>query len=172
MFPCPTCKMRTIKKRRRLENKTDYKARLVMLKSELPRIVFRKTNRYVIGQLVKSKEAHDFISVGLDSRDLIGYGWPKEMKSIKSLPAAYLTGFLLGKRVVDKEGKIKAIFDLGLQRSIPKSREYAFLKGVCDAGVEIACGEKMFPDESRILGKHLKRSVEFESIKQKIDKEA
>ena len=164
--------MRTIKKRRRLENKTDYKARLVMLKSELPRVVFRKTNKYIIGQLVKSKEAHDFVSVGLDSRELLKYGWPKEMKSIKSLPAAYLTGFLLGKKAVDKEGKIKAIFDIGLLRSIPKSKEYAFLKGVCDAGVEIPCSEKMFPDESRISGKHLKKGVEFDKIKQKIDKEA
>ena len=164
--------MRTIKKRRRLENKTDYKARLVMLKSELPRVVFRKTNRYVIGQLVKSKEARDFISVGLDSRDLIKYGWPKELRSIKSLPAAYLTGLLLGKKVVDKEGKIKAILDIGLLRSIPKSKEYAFLKGVCDAGVEVSCSEKMFPDESRISGKHLKKGIEFEKIKQKIEKEA
>lgn len=164
--------MRTVPKRRRQENKTDYKARLIMLKSGLPRVVFRKTNKYICGQLIRSKEAHDFISIGLDSRELLKYGWPKDMKSIKSLPGAYLTGLLLGKKVVDKEGKIKAIFDIGLQRSIPKSREYAFLKGVCDGGVEISCSEKMFPDESRISGKHLKKDIHFEQIKQKIEKEA
>ncbi|MBU3913509.1 MAG: 50S ribosomal protein L18 [Nanoarchaeota archaeon] len=164
--------MRTIKKRRRLENKTDYKSRLVMLKSELPRVVFRKTNKYIIGQLVRSNEARDEISVGLDSRSLIDYGWPKDSKSIKSSPAAYLTGFLLGKKIVDKEGEIRAIFDLGLQRSIAKSRAYAFLKGVIDAGVKISCNEEMFPDESRISGKQLKNSINVEPIKQKIEKEA
>ena len=163
--------MRTIKKRRRLQGKTDYKARLVMLKSGIARVVFRKTNRYIIGQFIKSKEAKDFISVGLDSRELVAFGWPKS-PSIKSLPAAYLTGFLLGKKVIDKEGKTRAIFDLGLMRSIPKSREYAFLKGVIDSGVEISGDKKMFPEESRLLGKHLKNNVSVEAIKQKIAKEA
>jgi len=163
--------MRTIPKRRRLENKTDYKARKIMLTSGKPRIVFRKTNKYIIGQFVKSKEARDSVSIGLDSRELVKFGWPKT-PSIKNLPAAYLTGFLLGKRISDKEGKIKAIFDLGLARSLPKSREYAFLKGVIDAGVEINCDKKMFPDDSRILGKHLKQDISVESIKQKINKEA
>lgn len=163
--------MRTIKKRRRLENKTDYKARLIMLKSGKPRMVFRKTNRYLIGQFIKSREAKDTVSIGLDSRELVKFGWVKS-HSIKSMPAAYLTGFLLGKKVGDKEGKVEAVFDLGLLRSIPKSREYAFLKGAIDAGIEVSCDRKMFPDEAKILGKHLKKNVSVESIKQKISKEA
>lgn len=162
--------MKTIKKRRRIEGKTDYRARLVMLKSGKPRIIFRKTNRYIIGQLVSSKEAQDKILIGLDSRALENYGWPKS-GSIKSLPAAYLTGLLLGKKVIDKERKIKAIFDLGLNRNSAKSREYAFLKGVIDAGVEIKCDAKVFPEDSRLAGKHLKKNIDFEKIKTKIDKE-
>ncbi len=162
--------MKTIRKRRRIECKTDYKARLLMLESGKARVIFRKTNRYIIGQLVKSKEARDGVSIGLDSRELEKYGWPKS-ESIKSLPAAYLTGLLLGKRIIDKEGKINVIFDIGLQRSIPKSREYAFLKGIVDSGVLINCDEKMFPDESRISGNHLKKSIDFGKIKGKIDKE-
>ncbi len=74
--------------------------------------------------------------------------------------------------MVDKEGKIKAIFDIGLLRSIAKSREYAFLKGVVDSGVIIPHGKEVFPDESRILGKHLKKSVPAEKIKQEIEKNA
>lgn len=162
--------MKTIRKRRRIECKTDYKARLLMLTSGKPRVIFRKTNRYITGQLVKSNEARDSVSIGLDSRELKKYGWP-DSGSIKSLPAAYLTGLLLGKKIIDKEGKINAIFDIGLQRNSPGSREYAFLKGVVDSGVSINCNEKMFPEESRISGKHLKKSIEFEKIKSKIEKE-
>jgi len=47
---------RTIKRRRR-ENKTDYKARKKMLESGETRIVIRKTNRYFIVQVVESYEA-------------------------------------------------------------------------------------------------------------------
>lgn len=161
--------MKTMHKRRRAEGKTDYKTRMVMLKSMMPRVVFRKTNRYIIGQMIKSKEAQDSVVIGIDSRELIKYGW-KKSGSIKSMPAAYLTGFLLGKKIADKEGKKKVIFDIGLLRSSAKSRIYGFLKGLVDAGVEIKCNEKVFPDEQRISGKHLKNGIEFDKIKKEIEK--
>ncbi len=164
--------MITVRKRRRIEAKTDYKARIEMLKGNMPRVVFRKTNRYITGQFVKSKEAQDFVSIGVESRSLLEFGWPDGAKgSLKSLPAAYLTGFLLGKRILDKEGKIKAILDIGMQRSTPKSKMYAFLKGVVDSGVEISCNEKMFPDEAKISGKNAKKEIPFKKIKEKIEKQ-
>ena len=43
--------MRTMRKRRR-QNRTDYKARIALLKSEKPRVVVRKTNRYILSQLI------------------------------------------------------------------------------------------------------------------------
>lgn len=162
--------MITIKKRRRTEGKTNYKKRLSLLKSEKPRIIFRKTNKYILGQYIKSHEAGDKIVVGLDSKALLKYGWPATMSgSLKSIPASYLTGLLLGRRVIDREGKIKAIFDIGLLRNTGKSRIYAFLKGVKDGGVEVPCNEKVFPDESRIRGRHMKKSVDFDKIKEKIE---
>lgn len=163
-----------IPKRRRNEKKTDYKARTAMLKSEKPRIVFRKTNRYIIGQLIKSKEAKDEISIGVNSKQLIQYGWPEKLTgSLKSLPACYLTGFLLGKKVIDKEGEIEVIFDIGLLRSIYKSRIYAFLKGVIDAGVKINYNKEIIPEEKRLRGEHLKNSVSenFDQIKKQIEKQ-
>lgn len=96
---------KTIKKRRRIEGKTDYKARIKMLVSGKARVLFRKTNRYIIGQFVRSKEARDSVVVGTDSRELVKYGWPKA-ESIKSTPAAYLTGFLLGKKSDRERRKI------------------------------------------------------------------
>ena len=75
---------------------------------------------------------------------------------------------LLGKKIIDKQEKTRAIFDLGLLRSIPKSREYAFMKGVVDAGVGINCNVKMFPDDARLSGRHLKKGIDFEKIKNSI----
>jgi len=158
------------RKRRREEGKTDYRARLNLLKSNLPRIVFRKTNKYIIGQYVKSEEAKDKVVIGVNSKMLLKYGWNNEMAgSLKSLPASYLTGFLLGRKIIDKEDKTKAVFDLGLIRNVPKSRAYAFLKGVVDAGVDINCNEKIFPDEARISGKHMKKSIDFQKIRKELE---
>jgi len=106
--------MRTIK-RRRIERKTDYKARLNLLKNEFPRIVVRKTNRYVLAQYVKSKEAQDYVLTLASSKELLDYGWPEERRgSLKSIPASYFTGLLLGKKIkkIEKK-KAEAILDIG-----------------------------------------------------------
>jgi len=74
--------MRKIKFKRRRTKKTDYKARLALLKSGFPRLVVRKTNRYVIAQIVRSKEAQDAIVCSANSKELLKYGWPFSLKSI------------------------------------------------------------------------------------------
>jgi len=158
-------------KRRRKEHKTDYMNRLRLLKSEKPRIVFRKTNKYVIGQYVISKQAQDKIEIGLNSKKLIKYGWLKEFKgSLKSIPATYLTGYLIGKRIIKKKLETP-IIDLGMHRTLHKTKIYAFLKGLTDAGVKIKCKEENFPSEERIRGEHMKNKISFEEIKFKIDEE-
>lgn len=156
--------MRVIRKRRRMEGKTDYKARLVMLSGKKDRIVFRRTNRYVIGQLIGSKEAQDFVKIGVDSRELVKYGW-YESGSIKNLSACYLTGFLFGKKISDKFGKIQAIFDIGLYKNQRGGKMYAFLKGVVDAGIDVPHKKEIFPDEKRI---HSKQD-DWKKIKEKIE---
>ncbi|MBM3228554.1 50S ribosomal protein L18 [Candidatus Pacearchaeota archaeon] len=157
-------------KRRRRERKTDYLKRRNLLKSGVPRIVFRKTNRYIIGQYVISKEAQDFVKEGISSKILLNHFWPKEFEnSLKSIPASYLTGLLLGKRIIEKKLKIP-IIDAGMIRKISKNRFFAFLKGLKDAGIAIKCEDKFFPEENRIKGKHLKKDFSkiFEEIKSKI----
>lgn len=155
-----------VPKRRRREGKTDYKARIGMLKSDFGRIVFRKSNRYVIGQFIESKEAQDKVIVGVISKELIKYGWPKK-DSIKNLGASYLTGFLLGKKMIEK-GKKEAILDIGLLRSTPKSKIYAFCKGIIDAGVKLKVKEEMLPSYEIIKEKSNVKN--FEEIKNKIEK--
>lgn len=156
--------MKKVKFRRRRSGKTDYKARLALLKSGLPRFVARKTNRYIITQVIKSKEAQDAVVCCANSKELLKYGWPF---SLKNIPAAYLTGFLLG--IKAKKCKIKnVIFDIGLQRSTKGSRIYAALKGAIDAGLSAKYSEDIMPSEERLKGKHLKNAEKIEEEKNKV----
>ena len=161
---------KTVKKRRR-EHRTDYLNRLKLLKSERPRLVFRKTNSAIISQYVTSDDAQDKIVFGLTSKKLLSFGWPEKMKgSLKSIPASYLTGYLTGKKI--QKDKLEApIVDFGMYRTLHKTKLFAFLKGIIDSGVEVSCPEDAFPEEERIEGKSLKEdfSSEFNKIKSKID---
>ncbi len=159
-----------ISKKRRRENKTDYLKRLKLLKSEKPRIVFRKTNKYIIAQYVISEEAKDKTKILVNSKDLEKYGWPKEVAGgLKSLPACYLTGLLIGKKI-NKENLETPIIDFGIYEMIPKTRNYAFIKGLIDSGIKIKCNEKTFPEEEKIKGEHMKNKIPFEKIKENIEK--
>ena len=136
-------------RRRRHEGKTDYKARLALLKSEKPRLIIRKTNRYIIAQIVETEIAQDKIILGLSSRALLKKGWPENLKgSLKSLAAAYLTGFVLGSLAKDKVKDI--ILDAGMHRNIPKSRIYALLKGALDSGLNISHKPEILPSIEQI----------------------
>ena len=159
-----------VPKRRRRENKTDYAKRLKLLKGNSPRIVFRRTNKYIIAQYVTSREAQDKIVFGLTSKELLIHGWPENAHgSLKSITASYLTGLLAGKKILRE--KLKApIMDFGMHRTIHKTREFAFLKGLVDAGVELKTIEKTFPEESRIKGEHMKNKIPFAKIKENIKK--
>lgn len=152
--------------RRRKENKTDYNARLGMLKSGRPRIVIRKTNKYVILQLVVSDIARDKVVVSANSRELLEKGWPKEKEgSLKSISAAYLTGLLFAKKC---KGKFSdAIIDTGLYRNVKQSRIYAALKGIVDGGMKVPHSKEVFPSEERIKS-NPKVGILVERLKEKI----
>ncbi|MBS3081476.1 50S ribosomal protein L18 [Candidatus Pacearchaeota archaeon] len=155
---------RTVR-RRRLEGKTDYRARLYLLKSNKPRVIFRKTNKYLQAQIVTTQIAQDKVIVNVSTKDLIQYGWPEKLKgSLKSLPAAYLMGHLLVKKSKEiKEG----VLDIGLLTHVPKSRMYAFVKGLRDAGFNIPCNEKILPDDA-LISKKQESAKLIKEIKEKL----
>ncbi|MBI2632022.1 50S ribosomal protein L18 [Candidatus Pacearchaeota archaeon] len=157
--------MKTLK-RRRLERKTDYKARLALLESGKPRLILRKTNRYMNAQIVESKNAHDKIIFGVTSADLIDKGWPIEHRGrLKSLGAGYLTGLLLGK---EAKGKVReAILDIGMNRNIPKSRLYAVLKGVIESGISIPHDPSVLPTDEMLEKNEITRPL-IKKLKEKI----
>lgn len=161
--------MKTLKKRK-LKYLTDYGKRLKLLKSGKPRLVFRRTNKYVIAQYVLSKQAKDSIEFGITSKELLKYGWPEEFKnSLKSIPASYFTGMLMAKKIIS-EKKQMPIVDFGMSKTFYKTGVFAFLKGLIEGGIEIDCKQEAFPDEEKIKGKNLKQdfSPNFEKIKQNI----
>ena len=154
---------RTIKRRRR-ENKTDYKARRILLTSGIPRIVIRRTNKYFVLQAVESIEAQDKITATITSKDLLKNGWDAKMGgSLKSIPAGYLTGLLMAKKL--NGGKY--IVDLGMARTLAGSRVFAVVKGLIDGGLDISANEKVFPSEERLNGEHLKDEVKSMIVKVK-----
>lgn len=163
--------MRTLK-RRRHEGKTDYLKRLKLLKSGLPRIVFRKTNKYIIAQYITSREAQDKVEINVTSKKLKEYGWPDEFNgSLKSIPASYLTGLLIGKEIINKKLE-PPIIDFGMLRVLSKNKCFAFLKGIVDSGLQMKYNSEDFPEGERISGKNMKKdfSKTFNEIKSKIEK--
>ncbi len=137
--------------RRALNGKTNYRKRLKLVKSGKPRLVVRRTNKYVIVQIVESRKGGDYTALTVSTRALRRYGWKGGTKSI---PAAYLAGFMAGKLALQK-GYSEAIVDLGLHPSHPGSRLYAAVKGALDAGLSIPVGEGVLPPEERVRGQHI-----------------
>jgi large subunit ribosomal protein L18 len=137
--------------RRKRALKTDYRKRLNLLKSGLPRLVVRPSNKHVVVQLVEYEPDGDMVVVQAFSKELVKYGW---IHSTSSIPAAYLTGMLLASKA---KGKISGelILDDGMHVSKRCSRVYAAVKGVLDGGLKVRVGEGMLPDESRIRGEHI-----------------
>jgi len=140
--------MKIINKKRRRQNKTNYTKRFRLLQGRKPRLIIRKSNKYITIELIESKIAQDFVKINVNSRELIKYGWPNEREgSLKSLGAAYLAGLLFGKKA---KGHDNLVLDTGLIKSTKGSRIYAALNGIVDSGLKIPSNKEMFPEEARI----------------------
>jgi len=137
--------------RRKREGKTNYKRRLALLKSRKDRLVIRKTNNYLIAQIVRYEPDGDKVLVSANSKELQKLGWKN---SCKNIPASYLTVLILGKKASEKKIK-EAIVDLGLQTPIKGSRLYSLIKGVVDSGMSVPASEDVFPPKERLTGSHI-----------------
>ncbi|MFB6144653.1 MAG: 50S ribosomal protein L18 [Candidatus Nanohaloarchaea archaeon] len=156
--------------RRRREQKTDYEQRLKLLKSGKPRAVIRTSNRHTRVHLAYFNRNGDENEAQTISKELEEYDWEYNTGNV---PAAYLTGYLAGKKTEAEE----AILDIGLREMKTGGRIFAALKGLQDAGVEIPAGEEAFPAEKRIRGEHIKEMRDedvpenFEEVKENIEGE-
>ena len=102
---------------------------------------------------------------GLKNIAVLEKGW---IGSRKSISAAYLTGYLAGKKALCKGAK-DAILYTGTKRYT--QRMAAALKGVIDAGLEVPADSETFPADERINGEHLTVKNEISKIKSTIDSE-
>lgn len=164
--------------RRRRECKTDYYARARMVLQDVNkygspkyRMVVRFSNKKVITQIFYSTLQGDRVLCEANSFELKKWGLST---GLKSYAAAYATGLLLARRLLNQIGladiykgadevngndydvsaleetyandkrPFKAILDIGLSRSTIGNRVYAALKGACDGGLHIPHNTKNF----------------------------
>lgn len=142
----PTYRVSFKRRRKRI---TNYAKRLALIKSELPRMVIRGSNKNVIVQFIKYESKGDKVIAFAKSCELSPMGW----YSTRNTPTAYLTGLLAAKRAKLK-GVSNFVLDIGMVRSNKGSISFAGMKGAVDAGLETNFDESIIvPD--RINGKHI-----------------
>jgi len=142
--------------RRKKEGKTNYKKRLTLLLSRKPRLVIRKSINNMSIQIVKYGEDGDKIIVAANSSELKKLGYTL---NTGNLPAAYLTGLLIGKKA-NKQKVGEVIADIGLNTPTKGSKIFAALKGVVDSGLKIPHSPDMFPGENAIKGVQIQKYLE------------
>lgn len=153
--------------RRRREGRTNYYVRRKLLSGGETRAIVRRSNKNVTIQFADFDMGGDLIVATATSQELKALGWEN---SCSSIPAAYLTGYLAGKKAI-KAGIEYAVLDIGMQNPKHGGVLFATVSGMIDAGLEVPCSEDVLPEEDRIYGKHIDDSIEaaVNSIKEKME---
>ncbi|MFX0198172.1 MAG: 50S ribosomal protein L18 [Candidatus Hodarchaeota archaeon] len=138
--------------RRKREKKTNYYLRRKLLESREPRLIIRGSNKHMTVQVITAHPEGDRTVAAANTIQLVrDFDWKA---GTCNLPAAYLTGLLLGLRAQKKNIK-QAVLDVGFQAVVYGSRIFASLKGIVDSGLHVAHNEIVFPSEERIRGEHI-----------------
>ncbi len=151
--------------RRIREEKTNYGKRRNLIMGRRDFITVQISNENTLVQIHKPELSGDKVLSSAHSRYLLKKGWKGSRKSIS---AAYLTGYLAGKKAL-AQGVNNAVLYTGTRRYT--QRIAAALKGIVDAGLEVPADEETFPSDDRIIGKHLKVANEIDKVKSSIDSE-
>ncbi|OAQ75431.1 60S ribosomal protein L5 [Purpureocillium lilacinum] len=166
------------KYKRRQQGKTDYYARKRLItqaknKYNAPkyRLVVRFTNKDIIMQIVTSEITGDKVFASAYAHELKAYGITH---GLTNWAAAYATGLLIARRVLNKLGldkdfvgveeadgeftlteaaetddgerrPFKAFLDVGLARTSTGARVFGAMKGASDGGILVPHSEKRFP---------------------------
>ena len=152
---------------RRRKGITNYRKRLALLKSGIPRAVVRITNSKIMVQITDFSMKGDLVLASATSSDLTSMGWKSSKTNI---PASYLSGMLAAKRAL-KAGVSSAVLDIGRITPTAGGRAFATLKGLVDGGLDVPHSENLYPNESRINGEHVsdKMVKEIEKVTKKIE---
>ncbi|MEM0200872.1 MAG: 50S ribosomal protein L18 [Candidatus Micrarchaeaceae archaeon] len=151
--------------KRKRTHMTNYKKRLSLIKSDMTRVVIRRSNKSIISQIVKYSETGDIILVTAYSHELSKYGWPSRSNRM----TAYLTGMLLAKKAaVKKLENEDYILDIGLSAPVKNSTPFVFAQGCIDGGLKLRSGLSI---EKSIFEKHneyVKKLKEDKAVYEKI----
>ena len=153
--------------RRRRELRTDYYTRKKLLTARETRAVVRRSSKNITIQFADFAMEGDKIIASASTKELKAMGWEY---SCSSIPAAYLVGYLAGKRAV-KEGIEYAVLDIGMQHVQHGGVLFATVAGMTDAGLEVPHSDDVLPEEDRLKGKHIDDGIEaaIDSIKQTME---
>tara|TARA_B100001250_G_scaffold260102_1_gene224026 strand:- start:4665 stop:5159 length:495 start_codon:yes stop_codon:yes gene_type:complete len=152
---------------RRRRGITNYRKRLALLKSGIPRAVVRFSNAKITVQIIDFANEGDKVLATANSDDIVNVGWKGSKTNI---PVAYLSGMMAAKRAL-KAGVSSAVLDIGRVTPTPGGRAFATLKGLVDGGLEVPHSNDLYPDDGRINGSHIsdKMSKDFDKVMKKIE---
>jgi large subunit ribosomal protein L18 len=141
--------------------------RAKLLRSGKPRVVVRKTLNQTIVQFVAADAAGDRVLATAQSLELKEHGWSV---GTGNLPAAYLTGYLAGRRA-SAQGLKEAVLDIGGQRPSPGGRLFAALQGLLDSGVMVPHSPDVLPAKDRVRGAHIGAEIAqlVDNVKAKLE---
>ncbi|MFQ5800366.1 MAG: 50S ribosomal protein L18 [Candidatus Hydrothermarchaeales archaeon] len=145
-----------VPKRRKREEKTNYRKRLTLLLSHKPRLVVRKSHSHVVFQIIEYHPKGDRILISAHSKELTKFGHQGHGGNAHS---GYLVGFLGGGRAV-KSKVTNAVFDIGLVSPVKGSTVFAVLLGALDAGLTIPHNKDILPPKEKFS--------DLEKVKKKI----
>jgi len=151
---------------RRNKGITNYRKRLALLKSGIPRAVVRFSNAKVTVQIIEFSIKGDTVLASASSNDVAEMGWKGSKTNV---PASYLSGLLTAKKAL-KAGIDSAVLDIGRITPTSGGRAFATLKGLVDGGLKIPHSDNLFPSDDRINGSHIseKMTANFEKVSKKI----
>ncbi len=139
--------------RRRREGKTNYKKREALLKSGLPRLVVRRSNKNIRVQVVLYDTEGDKTVLYKDLRHLKDKGYPAKPNT----PSAYLLGILVAKEA-QKKGVEEAVLDI-VDVPTKGAVVFAVLYGAIKGGLKIKASTDKVVVEERVVGKHISDDV-------------
>jgi len=141
--------------KRRRAGSTDYALRTKLLRSKLPQLVVRASNKYVYAQVIRPTTSGDRVLTSASSKELATFGWTFGPASI---PASYLVGYLAGIRAVSR-GIPSAILNMGLTTPTKGNRAFAVIGGAVEAGLKVPRQDDIMPSKERLYGHHIAEYV-------------
>jgi len=141
--------------KRRRAGSTDYALRTKLLRSKLPQLVVRMSNKYVYAQVTSPTPSGDKVLTSASSKELAKFGWTLGSASI---PASYLVGYLAGLRAVS-QGISSAILNMGLTTPTKGNRAFAAMGGAVEAGLKVPLQDDVVPSRERLYGRHIAEYV-------------